>query len=322
MKKDQGRVLEACDSVYSKFFLIVFVFTLGVLFSQSVLTAGRTDGEDSDPEVRSVTNKTRDIQLRIKSIEALLVNDRGKAVPLLIDILKGNDEEPFFRYLAAEKLAIADRSRAKLFFEDCLNDREADPFVRKAAVAQLAVIDRALLNKKIPAFLANSGEDPDIRQYVLALYAQAGGDKIVFKLREFVLNENEVLNMRMNALYQLESLGDLEFVGQNTLKFIRAKQAPLDLRKNAVLIAEKLEDPKTFSPMVDVAVDRSEPFILREMVLSSLVRRKAPESFVPRLESCLKSEPDQGIRQSLRTAIDSMSGKSTKEEPRREVAGN
>ena len=278
-----------------------------IFFSGSVSKS--PDMEDEEAQVSSITNRARERGLRIQSIAALAAMNPERLMPLLVNIVRDEREEPLLRYHAAEKMALLDERGAKTIYEGWLEDRKEDLFVRKTAIAQLAAVDKNGMRKRIPKILGDSSEDPSIRQYALGLYVSASGEDAVPELRRIASNKAEPVPMRANALFELESLEDFDFVQESLRKYLKSRTEPEDLRKNCLTLAENIKDRESLPLMLDIAADASESAVLRQLALAPLGRMGDTE-MLARLEFCLDREMNTNVRRALEDTVKAIKARS------------
>ena len=237
------------------------------------LSAQEIESGDYLSKVSSLTNKVRAYDLRAQSMEELVQTYPNKAFPLLLSLLKDPEEETALRYLAAQKLTEINLERAAGALREILNDRSSgDPLARRMALAELAATRPGDMRQLIRNFLEDRSEDAAIRQYALGLYGNSDEKDKIQKLRGWVQSKEETLAMRTNALFLLESLGDLDFVRSSVHGFLSDRKEPEDLRKNCVVIAERINDRDSIPLLARIAKDSSESSVLRQLATSTLGR--------------------------------------------------
>lgn len=236
------------------------------------LSAQEIESGDYLSKVSSLTNKVRAYDLRAQSMEELVQTYPNKAFPLLLSLLKDPEEETALRYLAAQKLTGINLERAAGALREILNDRSRDPLARRMALAELAATRPGDMRQLIRNFLEDRSEDAAIRQYALGLYGNSDEKDKIQKLRGWVQSKEETLAMRTNALFLLESLGDLDFVRSSVHGFLSDRKESEDLRKNCVVIAERINDRGSIPLLARIAKDSSESSVLRQLAASTLER--------------------------------------------------
>ena len=236
--------------------------------------------EDADwnSQVRSLTNKVRAYELRVKSMQELLTRDPEKTFPLLVSLLKDRTEGAPLRYLAAEKMVEADRRQALDTFQKILDNRKEDPFARRSSFTQLLrLLNQDQTRKKIETTVDDPSEDPAIRQYALSLYSEGRQDKKIEKLRSFARSKQETLSLRTNALFLLESLGDLDFVRSMIHQSLNNRMEPEELRKNGAVMAERINDSDSIPLLEKIAHHPQESSTLKQLAASLLKQMRGKE---------------------------------------------
>ncbi len=234
------------------------------------LAVAETQDADFNLEMSSLMNQTRAYELRAKSLDRLVSRYPDKTFPILTSFITDSSENASLRYLAADKLRIS--SEAQLIFLKILDDPKQDVLARRIALAQLVQINKPPLRKKVLEILDRPKEDPAIRQYALAVFSGWPEKDKIERLRNFVQSSGEFLNMRTNALFLLESLGDLDFVRLQVHQFLSDQKAPEELRKNCIVMTERLKDEKFVPLLMRIAGDSHESSSLRQLAGATLTR--------------------------------------------------
>lgn len=247
--------------------------TLAIWLSSLGTSVLKADDTDLDLKIRSLTNRARAYHLRVEAMEGLVSDNPEKAFPLLVTLLKDSKEVPSLRYLAAQNLSRIDHSKAAETFNKLLNDRRQDSFTRRTALAEWAQLAPVNLNQRVDECLDDLSEDTGVRQYCLVLLSQSKKIGKLEKIRTLVHSKQETLSIRMNALFELERLEDLDFVLGVVRQFLADQGVPEELRRNCVLLALRLKDAPSIALLEKIAHNPQEPERLRktaETGLSSL----------------------------------------------------
>ncbi len=223
------------------------------------------EDQDLDLGLRSLTNKVRAYDLRVQSLEDLSSHYPDQTFPVLVSLFKDPEESPSLRYLAAQKMGILNKTKTEKVFKEILQTRGEESFARKAALAELVHLNETGVKSIIREAIDNKNEDAAIRQYSLAVYSQWQEQGTLEKLRKIVGTKQETLSMRNNALFLLESLEDDDFVRTSVRQLLRDPSEPEELRRNCILIAQRLKDTEALHILNVLFQDPRESFRLREL---------------------------------------------------------
>lgn len=242
--------------------ILAGVLAFSIFWRSGILSA---DDSDLDLKIRSLSNRVRAYALRAKSMEELVSEYPEEAFPLLVKLLRDSGEAPPLRSLAAQNLSRIDRTRALKIFDDLFEDHQQDSFARRAAFAEWAQLGPVNLRQRLRDCLEDWGEDAAIRQYCLALFSRSEEKGKLEKIRMLVRSKQETLSMRTNALFELERLGDLDFVLAAVRQFLDDRGAPEALRENCVLLIGRHKDPSSIALLARIAQDHQESERLRKI---------------------------------------------------------
>ncbi len=284
---------------------IIISFFLIALGWQATTSAEEAEDPNFNLQLTALTNKVRDYNLRVKAMNELVVLDSNRAFPVLASILKDSTDNQPIRYLAAQKLVQINHTLAINSLQKILDNQKEDTFARRTAMAQLIAASESDMRHRILDILNDPTEDPAMRQYALGIFSQWEDPRKVAKLRNFVVSKTETLSMRTNALFTLESIKDLDFVSHSIHQFLNDKNEDEDLRKNCVIIAQRINDDGSVPIMAIIAKDKHEPSSLRQLAIMTLAR-VGNGAVLEDLEAIFKQEFDETISRELKDTISSI----------------
>lgn len=249
-------------------FLLIFLTCAPVWADQNI--------EDADfaLQMNSLTDRVRAQELRIQSMDALVRTYPHRTFPALVSLMVDPQEAPSIRYLAADKLRQVNQRSAAQTFLEILDDRRQDDFARRTALAQLVIVNQPPLRQRVVEILDNSREDPALRQYALGIYSSWDEKGKIERLRSFATSNREPLNMKTNALFLLESLQDFNFVRSQIHKLLVDREQSEELRKNSIVMAERMKDQDAIPLLARIAQDAREPSSLRQLAETTRGRMK------------------------------------------------
>jgi|GEM_PF-1779372 len=284
------------------------VAILCVLGTAQGVYGDEEQGPELEARINGLTNRVRAYELRVKAINELMIEYPEKVFPIFISIIRDPLEQEAMRSLAAQKISELNPIQATAVFRQILSSRSEDTFSRRIAMTQLWFLDPGSMKPMIHDAMANRNEDAAIRQYALGLYGNSEEIGKIANLRRYVRTKSETLSMRNNSLFILEKLGDADFVRTEARTILDDVSEPEELRKNCVLIAERLADYDSIPIMLKIAVNKNAASRLRRFVLVAL-GHMGDGAVSAALQKGMNEEWDTTMRRDMEEARDAINSR-------------
>jgi len=213
---------------------------------------------------RRLQGLSEDDALKMAALNALIMMDPERAVPLLTDLIRQREGvSPEMRQRALMVLAQHRTPEAEeVLFEVLQND--PDPDVQGFALIWLSQSSSERALDAIASILANSNE-PELQHRAIVALAQQNSPRAQAMLRDLVQREEVGPEARTMAIMMLGQHNSAE-----NLAFLRDRYRTIDSPEIKARIVHALamsKDPETQRWLLDIALSENEPVEVRQQAL-------------------------------------------------------
>jgi len=219
--------------------------------------------EGVEGSVQGRTQRSEDEELKMAALQALMMMDEERAVPLLIDLVRQREVSPEIRRQAIMVLAQHGTPEAEDVLFDVLRD-DPDPEVRGMTLIWLmeSSSDRAL--DAIEAIL-ESPNDRELQGHAVMALSQQESPRAQQMLREVVQREDLEEEPRVMAIMMLGQHPSPE--NQEFLKNLYATAESSEVKERIIHALAMSHRPENQRWLLDIALDPNEPSETRRQAL-------------------------------------------------------
>lgn len=226
---------------------------VGTLDSQAdldrypLLWLGGVDVEESLERVQRLYHDAWSVDLKEDMVFALAIHDAtGKVVPILTDILTGNEASDI-REQAAFWLGQTDDPEAlDVLIRTAENDRSGD--VREQAVFGISQMETEASTEAL-IDLAYNADDREVREKAIFWLGQEASDRAVEALGDFVEDDNDTA-VQKQAVFALSQIDEDQGIPM-LIRIARTHPKP-EVRKQAIFWLGQSEDPRALDALVEL----------------------------------------------------------------------
>ncbi len=276
--------------------------TLFILWTLFFLVQPLYAGKIED-SLTIVNNPLNSVDDRRKAVEEIKTSRDPRVLPALIEIIRNSAEPTALRSHIVDQLMQSNDEWCAIELKKIALDTALPSEVRKPALYGLWIKNPEEFKSEVINIAQNSAEPIDLRVTALT-YLRTSVLELPLSFWKILIGKNNNAQIRIAALNGMEQHGFLRQEKTSLVQIIQDPNEDIQLRKTAVLNAERFFPPEAVIPeLIQIISTASNSLEMRKFALDHLASYPVRNS-ISQLEKILAMEKNPSFKNDLKLFLE------------------